>query len=429
MAFFSLIIYTALIYIRPHEIYQEMTGNEPWPILAATAVLTLVFAILTGKFNIRRLFYFPQSKLILGLLGALLLSQFIQFRFRGAWETFGGFWGVVGLYIFIVCLLETPEKIKGYVVLLVLLTTFLAYQGIEQYNTGTSWGGHTALVRNDEVRIRWIGIFDDPNDLAVAFTIIVPFPLFFLASPRPFFQKGVGVGILSSILYAMFLTKSRGGYIGLAAILYLFFAIRYKGMKSALIGGVGLFSLFLLAPARLTSSLSGGQFVDYGRVNAWSTGLRLLKSSPVFGVGQGRFQEFHEIAAHSSYIEILSESGLVGGFFWAALFYVTLRDFYRIKNLKSLGQLEDPHGLMDIGMSLFLGLFGFLCVAFFLSRAYNFLPYVLAAIWVATVDLLHRDNQGLNLNFGKNDFFRVSCLVIGFVLCMQFGVKFLWSSR
>ena len=429
MAYFFLLIYTALIYIRPQDIYQELYGVTPPPILPATLLLTLVVAIVTRQLNIHRLFSLPQSKLLFGFFGACILSQLIHLRFRGAWEASYLFSNVVVLYVFIVCLLNTPGKIKGYVVLLVILTFFLAYQGIEQYRTGTSWGGHTAYVKGDEVRIRWVGIFDDPNDLACALILAVPFLLFFLVSQKPFLLKGASVSIFAAILYAIFLTRSRGGFLTLGAVFYIFFFTRYKGIKFALMGGVGFCFLFFLLPERITSSLAGGSFVDYGRVDAWSTGLAMLKSSPILGVGQGLFQEYHERAAHNAYIEILSETGIVGMFFWVALLYVTLRDGYRMNKMKSLGQLEDPHCLMDIGMSLFIALLGFLCIAFFLSRAYNVLLYILIAAWVATVYMLRGDNDKLNLKFEANDFFRVSCLVVGFIIFLDIGVRFLWLAR
>jgi len=429
MAYFSLLIYTSLIYIRPQDIYQELYGVTPPPILPVVLVLTLVLSIVTRQLSMHRLFSLPQSKLLFGFFGACMLSQLIHLRFRGAWEASYLFSNVVVLYVFIVCLLNTPGKIKGYVVLLVILTFFLAYQGIEQYRTGTSWGGHTAYIIKDEVRIRWVGIFDDPNDLACALLLAVPFLLFFLVSQKPFLLKVASAGILVSILYAIFLTRSRGGFLALGAIFYIFFFTRYKGIKFALMGGVGFCFLFLLLPERMTSSVAGGDFVDYGRVGAWSSGMEMLKSSPIFGVGQGLFPEYHERAAHNSYVEVMAEIGIVGMFLWVALIYITLRDGYKMNKMQSMRQLEDPHCLTDIGMSVFLALLGFLSIAFFLSRAYNVLLYILIGVWVATASMLREDNDNLNFKFEANDFLKVAGLILGFILFLYVGVRFLWSAR
>ncbi len=435
MGYFLLLIYTALVYIRPHEIYYEMYQetyhlDAPFPILSIFALLIALSIAVTKTVNKRSFYLSLQCKLLLCLFAALLLSQLDQLRIGDARRTVNIFWGILALYFFITCLLDTPKQIKGFVILLMILTFFLVGQGIEQYNTGTAWGGHKGLMHHGELRIRWIGIFDDPNDLAIIFVIMVPFILFFLASERPLKQKGAAYVVLALILYGIFLTKSRGGFMALTAIFYLFFAMRYSGMKFALMGGLGICALFFLLPARLTDSLSGGSFIDFGRVDSWSTGLQMLKYSPVFGVGQGRFGEFHYQEAHNSYIEILAETGLFGTFFWIALFYVTLRDAYRINHLKGLGQLEDPHRLMDtIGTPLFLAIIGFLIGVFFLSRAYNFVPYMLIAIWVAMVSILQRDNPHLDLGFVKKDFYRIACLIVGIVIFMQMSVGFLWSSR
>lgn len=430
MAYFTLLIYTILLYIRPQDIYPDASFAS-WPVMPTTIALTAVFALSSGQLNILRLFSIIQNKLIVLLLVAVGLSHLAQLRFLGAWESAMFFVNVIVIFLLIPCILDSPKKIKGYIILLILIAVFLAYQGVEQFLTGTSLGGHTPMISGDgtEIRVRWVGTLNDPNDLALVLVVTIPFLLFFIVSQKKWIPKGAAIFILSLIIYAVVLTKSRGGYISLAGMFYLFFAMRYRGIKSALMGSIGFFVLFLILPERLVASLAGGQFIDYGRVEAWSEGLQMIKSNPIFGVGHRRFQEFHVIAAHNSYVELISETGILGGFFWASIFYVTLRDIYRVHGYNQAGRLEDRYGLNEIATAIFIALMGFLAAAFFLSREYTVFPFILVAVWVATGKLIQRENEGLYFRFKPRDISVIFCLVVGFILFIYFAVRFLWSAK
>jgi O-antigen ligase len=60
------------------------------------------------------------------------------------------------------------------------------------------------------------------------------------------------------------------------------------------------------------------------RLEAWSAGLQLFKSAPLFGTGFGSFTDFNEITAHNSFVLCLAELGLVGSTIWLALIVTTM---------------------------------------------------------------------------------------------------------
>ncbi len=75
---------------------------------------------------------------------------------------------------------------------------------------------------------------------------------------------------------------------------------------------------------------SGGRDVSVeqgeGRMEAWATGIQLLKSHPLFGVGMGRFTEFFYITAHNTIMVCAAETGMFGLFWWATFVFATVRD-------------------------------------------------------------------------------------------------------
>ena len=46
----------------------------------------------------------------------------------------------------------------------------------------------------------------------------------------------------------------------------------------------------------------------------------MLKSKPVFGVGYGRFTEFHRKVAHNSFVQTAAELGMLGAFVFIAIY-------------------------------------------------------------------------------------------------------------
>jgi hypothetical protein len=94
-------------------------------------------------------------------------------------------------------------------------------------------------------------------------------------------------------------------------------------VPSFIVGGV----LFVALSA---VGWSGGRDVSVesgdDRMEAWSTGIQLIRSHPIFGVGYQRFNEFFYITAHNSVVVTAAELGMVGLFFWLVMIVSTVRD-------------------------------------------------------------------------------------------------------
>ena len=75
---------------------------------------------------------------------------------------------------------------------------------------------------------------------------------------------------------------------------------------------------------------SGGRAIGASedRLEAWSIGIMLIRSHPIFGVGFQKFSEFNEITAHNTFVVCAAELGLVGAFCWVLLTLVTVRNVF-----------------------------------------------------------------------------------------------------
>jgi O-antigen ligase len=114
----------------------------------------------------------------------------------------------------------------------------------------------------------------------------------------------------------------------------------------------------------------------------------MLKSEPLLGVGYGQFLDHHTLTAHNSFVLCFAEAGLIGYFFWLGIIVVTV---IQLQGLKHLGGDDPPkRELQQLARAFQLALIAFMTAAFFLSRSFIPMLYLLTGLCVALV-LIARD--------------------------------------
>lgn len=407
MAFISLLLYITVIYLRPQEWVPAVYG---WQLLDILAIVTIFFWIFTGTGSRIKFVKAPHNIFLLGFLGALVASHLSHLYMWGAFNAFIDFTKMVIMFFLIINLVNSTKKFKITIGLLIILTLILAVQGIMQYRTGFGLAGQP-LVEGG--RITWIGIFNDPNDLALAFVIVVAILLTFLFGQSAFKLKILTLPILATLLYATYLTNSRGGMLALMAIVFFYFVKRTRRFLSGAIVGMALIMvIFSFGPSRL-ASLSAQEESAYGRIEAWYEGIQMIKSNPIFGVGYHMFTEDYPRTAHNSFVLATAETGLIGLFFWIGLIYFSFKSL-------SLVQVSDT-SLKPYALGLQVGLIGFLAAAFFLSRTYITLPYIIFALSAALLNIARQKDGKLENRFVFQDIRNIGLLSVG-ILVLTYGI-------
>jgi hypothetical protein len=127
----------------------------------------------------------------------------------------------------------------------------------------------------------------------------------------------------------------------IALLAVLLFAARRKigTIPAAVIAGGGFVASMFLGWS------GGGRDVSMsegaGRMEAWATGIDLLKSHPLFGVGLNRFSEFFYITAHNTIVVCAAELGMFGLFWWTMFVLPTIRDAAVCSASKTVAPVED----------------------------------------------------------------------------------------
>ena len=233
------------------------------------------------------------------------------------------------------------------------------------------------------------GIYSNPNDLAFAIVLSLPFALAFLVTARSVFVKCLWMGGMLLMMSALFLTASRAGFLDLiicGTVTLWHFGI--KGRRFYLIVATALVGILLMAVAGgklydRFSALSGDSSTDQSAYGSYEDRKFLMMRAidgiehyPILGVGINNFMTYsliwHEV--HMTYLQIAVEGGIP-----ALILYLWFfgRGF---KNLKILRQKKnlDPDIVLFVG-ALHSSLIGFIVGALFAPEAYQFFPYFAVA--------------------------------------------------
>ena len=412
MAFLTLLFYLFIIYIRPGEWVPAFAN---WRLLQLATVAVLFFMATEMALSKRAFVKAPHNGMLLGLFASILLSHAVHTYISGITGSFGFFSTNLVVYLLIANIVTTPRRLQITLWLLIGLSVALALQGMHQAQTGLGWAGQPIVYDGGIRRITWIGIFEDPNDLGLAFVMVIPLLLGEIFKREFFLFKVLPLGLLGVLIYGVYLTNSRGGIIALMAAVTYFFIKRSRWRVVGGFFGLAIAALiFLFGPSRL-GMLSAGEDSAAQRLGAWYHGFQLLKASPLFGRGQGLFTDDYPLTAHNSFILAFAELGLVGFFFWVGLLYVSFKTF-------SIVQQHDRR-LAPSAFGLQAGLVGFSAAAFFLSRTYILLPYLFVALSAATLNIARRANPACEFVFTQTDRRNIVLVCAALMALVQVAMK------
>ncbi len=346
----------------------------------AVFVVVLATAMVTGRFQPRRV-----PALVLGLLGALLvlnLLSMVEIVDLGRAVAF--FPITVFLVLFAIWLagyahsiFRVRSLVRAYVTAAVIsaalgsLALFVAIPGTE-----------VLAFQGERAR----GFFADPN---VFGPFLVPAALILLEetlSPRLLRTKrAVKLVLFSVVSLGVVLSYSRAAWLSYAigiGVMLLVFALRRGGGRKALLLLTVLFSATVIVSAavELTGSRAfleqraSFQSYDVERFGAQRSGLEFAEDYPL-GIGPGQFEVASPVAAHSTYIRVLAEEGVLGLAVILSLLLVTL-----LMASRNAVVGRDTYGL---GSAALLGAWcGILATSAFVDTLHFRILWVVAAlIW------------------------------------------------
>lgn len=322
MGFLFTVVYIITAYLAPITVWGDLANYHVEIFIAVLALLFSAFSA-SGS-NVLKL---PASWAIFGLTFAVAMSHIGNKWIGGAPIALENFVPDVITFFLIVMNCKKKWHLQVLALTLFLCAAFTIYRADQDIAAGLNFTDYVINMRVSEDtsdrfhRIKGRSFLGDPNDFAQFMVSLIPL-MFLMWSKRAAIRNFILVYVPCGVLmYGMYETHSRGSMVALMASTAI--AFRKKlGVIPSIIGGVLVFA------ALTAAGYSGGRDVAAGedRLGAWSTGLLLIRSHPIFGVGFQRFVDYNDITAHNTFIVCAAELGLLGVFFWIMLTFITVRN-------------------------------------------------------------------------------------------------------
>lgn len=395
--------------------FPALHGIPVIAIVGFTGVTIYFYSVIVGNEK-----WETTDTFMTGIYIAILLSHITHFYLEGLLESFNGFLPIYLGYLIVAHSIKSHKQANITFWSIVISSLFIVAEGYLQFKNGISYFGiepviqHTDVdgVRSIDTRIQWLGPFSDPNDLALLFVASIPFLLSKSLKFRIF-----PIICLFALVYGVYITNSRGGVLAALSAVVSYFIIKYRSIKGAILGGTLGLVIFLLGPSRV-ANISASEDSAAGRIESWYSGYQMFKSSPLFGVGQGMFTDFHHLTAHNSFVLVMAELGLFGLFFFVGIYWLAYK--LLVSHLSDKNSWERDSECHDLIVSTSAGLTGILVAMFFLSRSYILMPYFILAVLFQLIALLHPEPNYL---LGKNYQIHVILWVFTLIVLVNIVVK------
>jgi len=393
MTFFFTLLFMFMVFWRPQD--WLVTALYGWPVLdvvVSVAMLSLVLEVDQGSLRFPR--RVPQVYILIGLWFATLMSHVPSTYFGGLMATLPETFKVCFYTLLLICALDRPARIRTVARMLVVMSLFMSVHAILQHEREYGFGPilpmyvPAYLGKSAEIRTRFYGIFNDPNDMAQMFAASVPLS-FVLFRRGGFFSFLVGVACSVVLGFALWTTHSDGGLVSLVVVLGImvisWFPARWSPrlMILAIVGGLALCPL-------------SSAFMDvaaHERVIYWGLANEVFKSNMLFGIGEGMFwQVAKSRASHNAFVCCYTELGLFGYWFWFSLLVLGILGCWRVRRLLAGRRDGEARWLYRFSAMALAAVTGFAASSYFLSRTFVypffFLFGVLAALPRVTEDHL-----------------------------------------
>lgn len=286
-------------------------------------------------------------------------------------------------------LTRTQQRMRLCAWMLVGLSCYLGYTSVK-----------AGPVAGD--RVQSLGFTSDPNDLAAALLVLLPLCFALFSGERGFQRKCGLAACIVWILYGIYHSKSRGGWLGLAAVIYLEVLDRCRTRQLRVLWTVVFIfvgPLAVDAGFRMRGDESGGLFGSGDSDNArsrkasWRAGWNMCKDKPLTGVGTGKFVDhFNDYkpdwypgvnkTAHSSLFLVMGEQGVPGTVTFLLLMYQTWMITVRVR--RKILEHEVNRTFWYISRALRSCFVGWMVSGQFLSHAYAPWLYIVLGLILAS---------------------------------------------
>jgi putative inorganic carbon (hco3(-)) transporter len=250
-----------------------------------------------------------------------------------------------------------------------------------------------------------VGVYE-ANYLATILVLLVPLAFVFGSQQRIAKRRWLWIGAGLVLILMVYLTGSRGGFVGLVAA-GVGFVYRRRGFAAALAVLLLLAASVLILPTELSTralaTLSGDssqlptelEASNRAHVGLFWAALRMISDSPFVGVGPLNFKQISTAytglpegnMAHNMFLEIAAELGLPVLTIFVLLLVAVFRALGSTARLRGS---PEAHELAGWAEGLRSGLTGYLVAGCFISAEYEKILWITVFLSIIVADLARR---------------------------------------
>ncbi|MEB3228613.1 MAG: IctB family putative bicarbonate transporter [Synechocystis sp.] len=285
----------------------------------------------------------------------------------------------VNLFVFLLAarLLQKRLWLNRLILVILLVGLLVGSYGIRQQVDGVkqlaTWNDPTSELAQATRVYSFLG---NPNLLAAYLLPMTGLSLGALFAWRLWLPKALAATLVVVNVLCLFFTQSRGGWLGLVALLGIFTSLSYFWWYPKIprfwqrwllpialgLGTAGIIGAFVtLEPLRMRvmSIFAGRQDSSNNfRINVWEGVKAMIRARPLIGIGPGN-EAFNKIyplfmrpkytalSAYSIYLEILVETGIIG--FSCMIWLLVLTVSKGLQLIHACRQRSAPEGLWIMG--------------------------------------------------------------------------------
>ncbi len=268
-------------------------------------------------------------------------------------------------------------------------------------------------------RVRYRGILQDPNELAIAMSSGLALLIaLWLRSRKRHWAIAAIVGIIL-VAWAVKMTGSRSGQLGFLATCVAFLFWRYGFKVAAFLGPLMVPVLVVVAAGGSDRSDAAESSME--RYEAWRTGFDMFKLSPVWGVGYGQFNDYHFLTAHNTYVLVIAELGIVGIFIFSMLLWVSMKT--PITALKRFRGHPEARVAELWSVALIASMIAILSGCMFLSFAYHQILWIFMGLAGALYICIKGHDPEFEIKIGFIDFVVVAMVDVVLFVVLNLYLK------
>lgn len=382
-AFKLLIMFLLIMYSSIGVLVPGVEAVRPAMSVALGAVVFTLLEVSRRGTGFR--IAWPESGMLLVMLGVSTIASFDAVYMHLAVDTTTNLAKIILIYVVIENTVITTDRLRAIMLTMVIGGMMPALGTIQHFLTGQL---------QEQVRASWVGVFANPNEDAYALAILVPIAGVLLMRAKWWLRIPL-LGVIATYLLAIFLTYSRGGLVGLVAVLGLFgwkqksFILKVL-MIAGISGGIIVMSLFWHRKDDFKDVSQDTTFNQ--RMATIRAGMAMFRDNPLLGVGPGCSivayplyvpKDAHcgcqdQLVIHNAFIQMLSETGALGFIPFVVLLGAALVHAWKLQRVEQYS----PE-LRTYAMGLELALWGFLFCGMSGGFAWSWFPYILVGLIVA----------------------------------------------